>query len=734
VINRDLVTSGFDTETLISERYLSYLLLAQIEAGFFPLEVAVVNPAAGLDLTVILHPPDDYERLYEADPSAPLPQLLGGSFVVGLLDEGEEGFLHLRILVTVIENATNAEVPGSPFAFGSLIDLRLEAEETDDGLERNHTLRLSLLRLDDATRALLQLAGVDPDAVEGEVRQQLDRSIPLGVAQGQQVQQIRMRKFVAGAHRTLGLYVNLALKSGPEEDAFHPPRGDINEAQDFRESDKPLAFATSPALFGLLGPDAKFRQAEETEAGSGEFRFPLREDPLDRESDEIGRIKDIDIGPEMIFVQNQPPQPTGRLMIDVHGEYTDALGDPDFHLQLLFKPKIDAGLVEWDLDVDIDLGLLATLLLIGGGIGLTLLFAPGLAWGSSLFIGTIIGLAVLKELIAEQLAAKLIEDQLDEDAQASFFDALPFRVPGARRRWDPFYVTVHQVVSLVDRVVIDQVGIAFDGTNLVLGKQPNPINHVVIRDEERSDEGVATALRYRVSDFQSHEADFEATAPGVDRMGFSRADPNAEPALVSLTDEQIAARIGDEPEERRILAPITYTAERIHLVENEIDDLLCLSRRERSEQRQILIDEFRDGIEDEVRTEEGDGILEEVIEELEQELGRPPSDQEILEAFDERIEERVDELFEERFPNFEEESLPDLLEEAIARMLRFDLAPEEMIKRQLAGVVILDGKEIIVRKNGDGTTTPYYRDHPDGDPSDNLLSLPQYTPPYQPPR
>ena len=35
MIDRTLVTSGFDTETLISEEYLSYILLSQVEAGFF---------------------------------------------------------------------------------------------------------------------------------------------------------------------------------------------------------------------------------------------------------------------------------------------------------------------------------------------------------------------------------------------------------------------------------------------------------------------------------------------------------------------------------------------------------------------------------------------------------------------------------------------------------------------------------------------------------------------------
>jgi hypothetical protein len=84
-------------------------------------------------------------------------------------------------------------------------------------------------------------------------------------------------------------------------------------------------------------------------------------------------------------------------------------------------------------------------------------------------------------------------------------------------------------------------------------------------------------------------------------------------------------------------------------------------------------------------------------------------------------------------PAFEENGLPALVDAAGAQVLRFDLAPEELVQRQVAGVLLLDGKEVIVRRNADGTTTPYYRDRPDCTPLDNLLALPQYTPPYQPP-
>jgi hypothetical protein len=720
MFDRSLVTSGFDTETLVSEDYLTYLLLAQVEAGRLLLRFDTTNPESGLPVHVQVHPPTDYVRRYDPHPDAPpLPAAQVGSLTLRLLPEEEDAFLFLLAWVTVEDEGSGRTV--GPVPAGMFVNIELAATARD-GLERDHELRPSLVSLDQTTAAALTAAGVDPEAVEVEIRRQLDRPIPLGVAQGQKVQRIRMRKFVSEEQRTLGVYVDLALRSAPESGSYLEPRGDVEDAQDFRPPGAALAFASSPGLFALLGPDAKFRQAEPTESGDG-FRYPLRENPLDRESDEIGRIKGISVGPELVGL---PPIATGRLVIDVHGEYTDALGDPDFHLELLFRPQRDEdGLVSWDLDVDVDLGLLATLLLVAAGIGLTLLFAPGLALGSTLVVGTIVGLAVLKGLIAEPLAAKLVEDHLDEESEASVLDALPFRLPAALRRWDPLYVTQHQIAGLLDEeVAVDQVGIAFQAARLALDKEPVPVDHVVVRDEGRT-AGSVDSLRYRVSDFNRHSADFDAVAPGTDRMAYSRTDPDGDPSLVSLTNGQMADRIAA----RKLLAPITYTAERIHLVEGQIDALLVLSRREREEQRQAIIDEFRRELFALIAGLFGERIRADVIADLTEELGRPPTEAEITEEFNARINSLIDLLI----PGFEEQVLPGLLEDAITRTLRFDLAPEELIEQQLAGVLILDGKEIIVRHNQDGTTTPYYRDHPDADPRDNLLSLPHYTPPYKPP-
>ena len=115
--------------------------------------------------------------------------------------------------------------------------------------------------------------------------------------------------------------------------------------------------------------------------------------------------------------------------------------------------------------------------------------------------------------------------------------------------------------------------------------------------------------------------------------------------------------------------------------------------------------------------------------ELTQSLGRPPTAQELNAAVDAHVNRIVDGLM----TDFRRDLMPDLLDAAVARALRFDLRPDELIELQQAGALTLEGVEILVRHNADGTETPYYRDHPDADPRDNLLALRTYTAPYQPP-
>ena len=122
-------------------------------------------------------------------------------------------------------------------------------------------------------------------------------------------------------------------------------------------------------------------------------------------------------------------------------------------------------------------------------------------------------------------------------------------------------------------------------------------------------------------------------------------------------------------------------------------------------------------------------LVADVTDELTQKLGRAPTQQEL----DEAVQAKVETLVADAKKAYEEGALRQDLDDAIAPLLRFDLLPEEMIALQKLGVLTLDGKEIIVRHNKDGTETPYYRDRPDGTFRDNLLALKHYSFPYVPP-
>jgi WD40 repeat protein len=639
-------------------------------------------------------------------------------------------FMHVDVFATIVVHLPTGDQT-SEGNMGLIVYLALNADPTPNGLETNHRLRLSFGRFDELTKLALEQAHVDVPFVEDQIRSRLDRNLALGVAQGQQVQAIRMKKFVVPAgQRTLGMYIDLALRKGPGSD-FREPRGSLALAQDFREPASAIAFATAPGLFALLGPDAKFQRAERP-PGSSDFRYPLREDLSDPDSDEIGTIDSISVGPEL-KVPSSPggiPVPTGRLDVNVEATYTDSTPDVGINVHFFFNPKRDAdGIVEWKSDVDVDLGLLATLLVVVGGILFLAPFIGPISVAFWLVVGSMAGLIGTK--VAEHLAAKKLAEKADEQSQASVVDALPVRVPAASRRWDPFYLTEHQIVAKLDAaMIIDKKGIAFSAEEIVLDKKPVPREDIAPVGEER-DSGAVSAVRYDVPDFVSFANDFTATAPGVDRLDFVRSDPANEPRIVTLTVDQVVERkeLNRGKGERRVLAPIVLDAQRIYMVGGQIDQLLSATWRMRTQQRDRLINEFKQHTRDEINANERAAIEQDATADLTAKLGRAPTQEEL----DTEVELRIDKLVDERRKDYIDGALRDDVHDALAPFLRFDVASEELITLQQAGVFSLDGKEIIVRHNKDGTQTPYYRDHPDGDPRDNLLSLPHYAFPYVPP-
>lgn len=461
-----------------------------------------------------------------------------------------------------------------------------------------------------------------------------------------------------------------------------------------------LAFGMPGSLYGALGDNALFRMAEETEEGSGEFHFPFRKHQDDPESKQEGIIKNITIRALSDNV----------LQIDVHGEYFFAvIPNPDFNLRFDVSPIIEDGLLTFDVTHDLDVSLFDTL--VAGTVLNGLLFGVG--------YGAMTALLVLgaQELIFEPIAKERTKERADE-LDLDFLGALPHRLAAERRRWDPLYVTAHQVVTRLDALQITDAGIGFSG-RAILDKEPEPVSHIVIRDEGRDPSGVVEELRYRVHDFDEFAADFTRVVLASERLPFERVTDDVETDLVRLTLEQVRERIAVE----RLRQEIGYLPKRVFIEDNQIRLLLCISATEQTEESDALIEAFRAQSRADILEAQGEELRQQVAEQLEEELGQPPTEEQIQEALDDRLDELVDELQ----PAFEEDQLPELLDAAIEPLLRFDMDSPEFVDLQREKILAILGFERveIIRE---GSVTGYYRDRRDDNREDNLLSLPRYTP------
>jgi hypothetical protein len=163
MIDPTLVTSGFDTETLLSERYVAYVLLAQIEAGLLSPRVRIVRPAEppddpGLDLDVTIHPPTAYERLYEPHPGGELPDARAGAFEVDILFDHPSGAdVRIGLFVTVVDNRTGRRLEGGLDLFTTLS----LGFQRDGALEKNHRLALEVVDIGGIVVNLAESFGAD---------------------------------------------------------------------------------------------------------------------------------------------------------------------------------------------------------------------------------------------------------------------------------------------------------------------------------------------------------------------------------------------------------------------------------------------------------------------------------------------------------------------------------------------------------------------------------------------
>lgn len=706
MIDQTLVKSGFDVEVLLGARYIRYLLLNSIETGTLDLNMTIpVDQGDGTskDLTINIYAPNDYVRNYEVNAGADIPAGTSDAAFESriLIDDPAGADLHVIIVCDVnYDGNTYREQEIELFT-----TFTLETETDDEGNQKNAKMNISLVDIDGVFITLaLAFAGITKEEALELMKPFFDRTIDLGlVGSDQNVQNVFMKKHDREDDhpRAIGLYMNLKLKDGPEPDSFFEERGDLDDAENFLPEDNDIAFGMPGSIYPLISSDAFQKMAEESPEGSGVFRYPIHKDFSDKESDVIGSIKSITITPQ-----------SGNLIIDVHGDYqVDILPDPDFHLYITLKPVIIDGMITWEMEYAVDLNPFLEIASFVILIILSALLGPG-----GFIAGGIIAALVIggQEFIVEPYLANMIEQQGGAGMDASIFDAIPNRLTVERRRWDPFYITMHQILGRTDGLQITNNGIGFSG-KAELDKQPEPVTHVVIRDEQRNEDGEIEAFMYRVKDHARSSNDFMTAYPASDRMDFVKVDDeNGETDLYALTPDQIEDRIKDF----RLQPLILYIAKKVHVVKSQIDGIMAISQREINDLESDLKNKFRNEENDRIRAEQGDELREEAIEELRDESDEEPTDEQI----NERLNEKINALSEEPLNEYIENELDSDLRRSVNERLRFDLAPEEMADLQQRNILFLKSF-VIIRRQG----KPYYRDRADHSKRDNLLSLPHYS-------
>jgi hypothetical protein len=97
------------------------------------------------------------------------------------------------------------------------------------------------------------------------------------------------------------------------------------------------------------------------------------------------------------------------------------------------------------------------------------------------------------------------------------------------------------------------------------------------------------------------------------------------------------------------------------------------------------------------------------------------------EQIEEALTARIDAMVAVQEATFREQQLAQEVETALDEVLRFDLDSPKFYALEDDRVLTIVGYERM-RMERNGRVSFYYRDHPDGIRSDNLLELPRYRP------
>ncbi len=708
-VNQSRVKSGFDVEALLSGRYLQMLLQTAYDAGVMP-NSAVLGDTK-VDLAML-----NSSRLYVPTPApdGSLPPTSDESFRTEILFDHPLG-ANLRVRA-IVQPENSFPVPFDLFIQAGL------AKEHEEGTLSKLALGIHVVDIDSPALDILAAEPYNMPKAEvlAKVQEFVDRTVDLGGASKFK----KVEDFFIAWHQgdgdhpsALGIYINVRLRNGDEEDQFHPPRGNVDDALNFLPDGEDMAMASRPGLYGDMSKDVFSRTAIKNLAGVVEHA--LRYNILNPKSKRIGDVDSIKVGriPPLIGPAGGLPVPQNGLRITLEGEYVDPidLTNTDVTFTIDIRPSVDDdGLLVWNTDLDVSVDALFEFMTFWAFTLVAICFGPV---GAAIFLGSVFVL----EVGAGIFFGEYFEARASKKADATLSDVIPDRLTIKTRRWDPFYATLHQVVTKPSQAEFNDKGFLLCGKAFV-GRELVPPVDTVIRDETRDANGAIVELRYRLADYETIQEDVILHAPGTSRREFTAADP-ADPDLFGLTFDEIQARI-DDPEGPLIITKIPYFPALAYVKEHEIDELLCISGTELGEVRDVLRTQAAERKYAEIVAAEGDAIREQVSADLSA-GGATPAQEEI----DAEVERRVQEKLKAIMDDYES---PAPLQMAflgtLDPYLRFDVSPEELVMLQEKGLVVVDNALDVVEPRRLRT---YIRDEPDPGPdgeADNLLKRPRYRP------
>ncbi|MFZ1538766.1 MAG: hypothetical protein WAT23_15455 [Chromatiaceae bacterium] len=668
------VTSGYDVEVAMGGRYLQYLLLMAVETGQFPSEVTFTPDSGGEAIRVEVLVPSSFDRTYDVDLDAPQPPEVptDAAFAVRILPTHPLGAdLMVTVWIRLTRGAQSAIVDMNLY-----VNIVLESTPDTDGIGLGSmTLKLELLDIDGN---LVNLAASNnPPLPKAELLARLQPLINRDLSMNDlgtrgRIGAIHMKKLAGDVEReaALGLYINLVLRAGPQEDNVLGPRGDLTLAQNILEPGADITFATRASIYGDFANDAYHRMARRS--GSGYSH------PVMKKGEKLFDVVEIEAG---------PVQTANQLKVSVEGEYAiNNLPDPNFTLHLYIYEALDAdGILSWTSGADVQASILADILLGVIALATVPLLGP---YSVLVFAALEAGKYVTQKAIAEWV----VEEKTDRKVDAALLDVVPNRFTIVRRRWDPFFTTNHQMGLRPGATLINPQGLALWGT-AALTRATEPAKSIIIREAVRDPAGNATHLIYRVEGLEGAEY-LDAIAPGMHRGPSTQPHPDTEPQLFQLAVDDAIARVAA----RELDGSETYEVRAIEFQGGAVVNLLVISSREIKEQRNQLIGEVTATAE--AAAAAADAIIRsEVLDAFDQQGIIPTNEQ--VEA---EVAARKQEIVATAVAAYEENSLATELAAAIAPLLRFELSPDQFGRLQTAGLLRIAAYELVEI----GTAERYY--------------------------